>query len=197
MPSARAPHGVDQLERRAHGALGIVLVRDRRAPDGHHRVADELLDGAAVAVDDVAREVEVACVSSSRTSSASRRSANGVNPTRSANRTETSRPLGELGTAMARRQVADLCCRLARAAAGAAGSRPGPLPHSPQNLASASSPRHSGRRRRTRASAFFAELSAGLVRRTTCRADHSALSLSDHAGEPHNQRLRHHPANLR
>ena len=31
-----------------------------RAPDGHHRVADELLDGAAVARDDLRREVEVA-----------------------------------------------------------------------------------------------------------------------------------------
>ena len=30
-----------------------------RAPDGHDRVADELLDGAAVALDDVARELEV------------------------------------------------------------------------------------------------------------------------------------------
>ena len=34
------------------GALGIVLVGDRRAPDRHDRVADELLDGAAVALDD-------------------------------------------------------------------------------------------------------------------------------------------------
>jgi hypothetical protein len=34
-------------ERRAHGALGVVLVRQRRAEDGHHRVADELLHRAA------------------------------------------------------------------------------------------------------------------------------------------------------
>ena len=32
----------------AHGALGIVAVRSRRAEDPHHRVADELLHGAAV-----------------------------------------------------------------------------------------------------------------------------------------------------
>ena len=51
---------VDQLERGTNGALGVVLVRDRRAPDGHHRVADELLDRAAVALDHLAREVEVA-----------------------------------------------------------------------------------------------------------------------------------------
>ena len=42
---------VADRERRAHGALGIVLVRDRRAEDGHHRVADELLDGAAEALE--------------------------------------------------------------------------------------------------------------------------------------------------
>ena len=52
--------GVDQVEGGADGPLGVVLAGDRRAPDGHHRVADELLDGAAVALDDVARHVEVA-----------------------------------------------------------------------------------------------------------------------------------------
>ena len=57
---AQARHRVDQLERGADRALGVVLVRDRRAPDGHDRVADELLDRAAVALDDLAREVEVA-----------------------------------------------------------------------------------------------------------------------------------------
>ena len=38
-------------ERGADGPLGIVLVRDRRAEDRHHRVADELLDRAAAALD--------------------------------------------------------------------------------------------------------------------------------------------------
>ena len=42
---------VTDRERRAHGALRIVLMRDRRAEDGHHRVADELLDGAAEALE--------------------------------------------------------------------------------------------------------------------------------------------------
>ena len=60
MPVPRLRDRVDELERGAHGALGVVLVGDRRAPDGHHRVADELLDRAAVALDDVAGEVEVA-----------------------------------------------------------------------------------------------------------------------------------------
>ena len=43
--------GVDELERRTDRALGVVLVGDRRAPDRHDRVADELLDRAAVALD--------------------------------------------------------------------------------------------------------------------------------------------------
>jgi hypothetical protein len=59
----RRPHGdletfltelsdrVEDAQRRPHRALGVVLVRDRCAEDGHHRVADELLDGAAEALD--------------------------------------------------------------------------------------------------------------------------------------------------
>ena len=42
---------VADRERGADGALGIVLVRDRRAEERHHRVADELLDGAAEALE--------------------------------------------------------------------------------------------------------------------------------------------------
>ena len=38
----------------------IVLVHRRYAEDGHHRVADELLDGAAVPLDDHLRRLEVA-----------------------------------------------------------------------------------------------------------------------------------------
>ena len=38
-------------ERCANGALGIVLVRRRRAEKRHHRIPDELLDGAAVALE--------------------------------------------------------------------------------------------------------------------------------------------------
>ena len=72
-----APDRVDELERRPDGPLGVVLVGGRRAPDGHHRVADELLDRAAVAADDVARPARSSGVRSSRTSSASRPSAKG------------------------------------------------------------------------------------------------------------------------
>ena len=56
---AERAHRGDELERRAHGALGVVLLRHRRAPHGHHRVADELLDDAAVATDDVGGDLEV------------------------------------------------------------------------------------------------------------------------------------------
>ena len=50
----RPADGVDELEAGADGPLGVVLAGGRRAPDRHDRVADELLDGAAVAADDVA-----------------------------------------------------------------------------------------------------------------------------------------------
>ncbi len=56
-PGREAAHRLDQLERGADGPLGVVLVGDRRAPDGHHRVADELLDRAAVAVDRSSRAI--------------------------------------------------------------------------------------------------------------------------------------------
>ena len=49
-----------EVERRPDGPLGVVLLRDGRAPDGHHGVADELLDRAAVALDHRAGDVEVA-----------------------------------------------------------------------------------------------------------------------------------------
>lgn len=43
--------GVEDTEGGAHRTLGIVLVRHRRSEDRHHRVADELLYGAAEALD--------------------------------------------------------------------------------------------------------------------------------------------------
>ena len=66
-------------------------LRGRSAfPTRHHRVTDELLDGPAVSLDTLAREVEVP-VRNSRTSSASRPSERAVRPTRSANTIETRR----------------------------------------------------------------------------------------------------------
>ena len=47
-------HGGLHPEPGADGALGVVLVRHRRAEDRHHVVADVLVDGAAVALDLVA-----------------------------------------------------------------------------------------------------------------------------------------------
>ena len=52
--------GSDQVERRADGSLRVVLGRGRRAPNGHHCIADELLDRAAVELDQASRCVEVA-----------------------------------------------------------------------------------------------------------------------------------------
>ena len=51
---------VDELHRGPDGSFGVVFVGGWRAPDGHHGVADELLDRAAVAIHDVAGQVEVA-----------------------------------------------------------------------------------------------------------------------------------------
>jgi hypothetical protein len=42
---------VEDAKPGAHRALGVVLVRDRGAEDGHDRVADELLHRAAVPLD--------------------------------------------------------------------------------------------------------------------------------------------------
>ena len=50
---------VDQLERGADGPLGVVLVGGRGAPDGHDRVADELLHRPAVQLDDLGGGLEV------------------------------------------------------------------------------------------------------------------------------------------
>ena len=57
---AERPDRPDEIEGGADGPLGVVLVGHGRAPDGHHGVADELLDRATVAADDLAGRVEVA-----------------------------------------------------------------------------------------------------------------------------------------
>ena len=46
-------------QRGAEGTRRVVLVRHRNAEDGHHGVADELLDGAATRLDLLSREGEV------------------------------------------------------------------------------------------------------------------------------------------
>jgi len=52
--------GRDQVQGRADRAFGVVLVGDRDTPDGHHRIANELLDRAAVAANDLIAGVEIA-----------------------------------------------------------------------------------------------------------------------------------------
>src|SRR6266498_4055410 len=49
-----------QLVGGAHGAERVVLVHRRHAEDGHDRVTDELLNGAAVPLDDSLGRLEVA-----------------------------------------------------------------------------------------------------------------------------------------
>ena len=49
-----------QLLGRSYGAQRVVLVHLRHSENGHHRVADELLDDAAMPPDRFARYVEVA-----------------------------------------------------------------------------------------------------------------------------------------
>ena len=51
---------IDQLERSPNGAFSVILVGYRRAPYGHDRVTDVLLDGPAVARDDLGAQLEVA-----------------------------------------------------------------------------------------------------------------------------------------
>jgi hypothetical protein len=53
-------HRVLHAERGADGTLGVVLVRDRRAENRHHVVADVLVDGAAEALDLVAQAAQAA-----------------------------------------------------------------------------------------------------------------------------------------
>ena len=58
MPSCG--EGLAHLDGRPQRAQRVVLVHDRHAEDRHHRIADELLDRAAVALDDLLHLLEVA-----------------------------------------------------------------------------------------------------------------------------------------
>ncbi len=44
---------LQQLDGRTHRPLGVVLLRQRRAEEGHDRVADEIIEGASVLKNDV------------------------------------------------------------------------------------------------------------------------------------------------
>ena len=51
---------VEQVEGCPHRPLRVVLADHRGTPDGHDRIPDELLDHAAVPLDDIPRQVEIA-----------------------------------------------------------------------------------------------------------------------------------------
>ena len=95
----------DEVERRPDRALGVVLGRGRRPPHGHHRVADELLDGPAVQLDQASARVEVPREQLAHLLG-SRGSESVVKPTRSANSTETTRR-----SAAGARRLAGRCSR--------------------------------------------------------------------------------------
>ena len=59
-PMPRPPTAATRSRAARDGALGVVLVRHRRPPDRHDRVADELLERAAVARDQRSAGLEVA-----------------------------------------------------------------------------------------------------------------------------------------
>ena len=51
--------GKAKIGRGADGAQRVVFVQLRDPEDGHHRIADELLEGAAVALEDRSHRIEV------------------------------------------------------------------------------------------------------------------------------------------
>ena len=79
---------VADCESRPDSPLGIVFVRDRSAEERHHRVADELLDGASVALE-LAAQVAVVRLEDRAHIFGIHRSARAVKPTRSAKSTVT------------------------------------------------------------------------------------------------------------
>ncbi len=87
-PELEFRHRIPHLRRRPQRAQGVVLVRDRDAEDSHDGVADELLDGAAVPLDDRLHPLEVPPQERSSTSG-SVESPRAVDPARSQNTTVT------------------------------------------------------------------------------------------------------------
>ena len=151
--------GVDQVERGANRPFGVVLPGDRRAPDGHHRVADELLDRAAVALDDLARQVEVAGQELADLLGVAllgeRREADEVG--------EQDGDVTALGDGLSGRRVGAGVAEAWRAVRPAA-IHPGRVPHSLQNFASGrvGAP-HAGQASREAGAAVLAELGAGRI----------------------------------
>ena len=174
MPAPSAGTASTSSSAGADGALGVVLVGGRRAPDGHHGIADELLDRAAVALDDVAREVEVA----------RQRVADVFRVALLGERREADEVREQDADELALRAAGR--CRAGRAAAGrlaaAVGGRRAVsgVAQSEQNFAPglAGVPQfgHADRQRR---GAFLAELRAGAVLRAAVRTDQTGETPSD------------------
>src|SRR5438105_467682 len=59
--SAEPGDAGDEIEGGPHRAFGVILSRQRRPPNGHDGIADELLYRSAVARDEAAAQVEVPC----------------------------------------------------------------------------------------------------------------------------------------
>ena len=152
----------DQLESGANGALGIVLVRGRRAEGRHDGIADELLDDAAVALDDLAGHLEV-----SRQQLADVLGIAGLGQGREADEVgEQDRdepPLRHADGRVVRRRSVDVGVAVGSASAA---------PHSPQKRSPAAAAGAAGRRSMQAGATVGAELSAGVVRRSTVRAGH-------------------------
>ena len=157
---------VDEVEARADRPLGVVLVGDRGAPHRHHGIADELLDDAAVAVDDDAGSLEIAGPGGRASSPDRGRPRWIVKPTRSANRTETTRR--SVATARGSATVGS------SPAAGRAGLAPPRfVPQLPQNRAPAGFVRAAVRAAAKRRPAFETEAAVRRVGRAAVRAGHS------------------------
>ena len=125
----RAADRADQLQGRPHRALRVVLVRDRRAPDGHDRVADELLDQAAVAAHDLPARGRSSA--SAAPGCPRRRAARGRGEADQVDEQDGDEPSlrdRPLAPGLSRRGAGRCGCRCLPAAASV-------VPHSPQNFA--------------------------------------------------------------
>ena len=159
-PPAQPRNGLYEFEHGANRPLGVILMGRRHTPDCHDRVTDELLGGAAIAPDHLACRVEVPRQHVPRVLRVADPPRKVVKPTRSANRTLTSRRSAARAGACRRRPSAGAAapprsrpdrrpsgwCRTRRRtwppaaferAAGRAGGARGCVPHSAQNLAPA------------------------------------------------------------
>ncbi len=175
-------HRALHREAGAHRALGVVLVGDRRAEDGHDVVADELVDGAAEAGDLVAEAPERAIDH--------RLERLGVHPLGDGG---VAGEVGEEHGRLAPLLGAGCQHREARGRAQAASRRcASPVPHSMQNFAPAGSRRRSWDSRwRSVLAARHAKASPVRVLRAAARALHPHVPEVTCCGAPEKVRSAH------